>query len=284
MSSLLLDEHPLVVIPSLAVAVGLNEAIILQQVHYWCQRSTHEHEGRRWTHQTLSQWRDQFPFWSEDTIKRTCKSLRQKGLIEVRKLAADSRNRTNWYSVNYDKLPSGQSAPMHRVEGADCTPPSGQSALMYRETETSSETPTLFAHAPAREPEPKRKPVTYGGKAVPKEQALLAERVLEHYYSKRGSKRATRNQSGGATPDLKQVVGAIMLRPDVSEQRWLKAIDATFANPPDWVDGQPKLGHIFGARAVEWALENKGGNASANGVGHQGVDDGYAARRARRDW
>jgi len=35
MSKLLIDEYPLQVLPSLAVIYGLNEAIILQQVHYW---------------------------------------------------------------------------------------------------------------------------------------------------------------------------------------------------------------------------------------------------------
>ena len=35
MSNLLIEEPPLQVLPSLALAVGLNEAIILQQMHYW---------------------------------------------------------------------------------------------------------------------------------------------------------------------------------------------------------------------------------------------------------
>ena len=34
-SKLLIDEPPLQVLPSLALKIGLNEAIILQQVHYW---------------------------------------------------------------------------------------------------------------------------------------------------------------------------------------------------------------------------------------------------------
>ncbi len=35
MNNLLLDEHPLLVMPKLATLIGLNEAIVLQQVHYW---------------------------------------------------------------------------------------------------------------------------------------------------------------------------------------------------------------------------------------------------------
>ena len=35
MSKLLINEHPLQVLPSLATKIGLNEAIVLQQIHYW---------------------------------------------------------------------------------------------------------------------------------------------------------------------------------------------------------------------------------------------------------
>ena len=39
MRAQLYNEPPLTVSPSLAAAVGLNEAIVLQQVHYWTQNS-----------------------------------------------------------------------------------------------------------------------------------------------------------------------------------------------------------------------------------------------------
>ena len=35
MKTVLLDEAPLLILPPLAMAVGSNEAIMLQQVHYW---------------------------------------------------------------------------------------------------------------------------------------------------------------------------------------------------------------------------------------------------------
>ena len=35
MSNLLINESPLQVLPTLATYIGLNEAIFLQQVHYW---------------------------------------------------------------------------------------------------------------------------------------------------------------------------------------------------------------------------------------------------------
>ena len=35
MSKLLLNEQPLLIMPTLASKIGLNESIVLQQIHYW---------------------------------------------------------------------------------------------------------------------------------------------------------------------------------------------------------------------------------------------------------
>ncbi|WP_349774291.1 hypothetical protein [Ureibacillus chungkukjangi] len=37
MNRRIIDESPLLIRPTLAAKVGLNEAIILQQIHYWNQ-------------------------------------------------------------------------------------------------------------------------------------------------------------------------------------------------------------------------------------------------------
>ena len=48
--SLLLNENPLIIMPTLAVHIGLNEAIVLQQVHYWLLKSDKLEDGRKWTY------------------------------------------------------------------------------------------------------------------------------------------------------------------------------------------------------------------------------------------
>lgn len=104
-STLLINEAPLVLQPSLAMAVGLNEALILQQVQYWLTTNSGViHEGRKWIFNTIGQWRKQMPFWSEDTIKRALKNLRDSGILETANLAEDSRDRTLYYTINYDVL------------------------------------------------------------------------------------------------------------------------------------------------------------------------------------
>lgn len=106
MSKLLIHEQPLQVLPSLAAEVGLNEAIFLQQLHYWLLQSKFEHGGRKWIYNTFGQWRAQFPFWDERTIQRIVRNLRERGFILSEKLRKAERNHTNFYTIEYDKLSS----------------------------------------------------------------------------------------------------------------------------------------------------------------------------------
>jgi DnaD/phage-associated family protein len=101
---LLLDEEPLVVLPSLAASVGLNESIILQQLHYWLERSNHIYEGHKWVYNTYEEWQEQFPFWSVSTIRRIISKLEEKGLIIVGNFNKSKIDKTKWYRIDYDKM------------------------------------------------------------------------------------------------------------------------------------------------------------------------------------
>ena len=104
MSKLLINEPPLQVLPSLARAIGLNEAIVLQQLHYWMAHAKTKHEGRQWVYKTYEEWQTCFPFWSIRTIKSVFAGLKASGLVCVQALSDDKWNRVNFYSVNYEKL------------------------------------------------------------------------------------------------------------------------------------------------------------------------------------
>lgn len=106
-SKLLISESPLQVLPTLAVKIGLNEALMLQQVHYWISNPMNQNvrSGRVWVYKTHAEWKKEFPFWSIMTIRRTIESLESKGLLlsnsNFNKMYSD---RTKWYSIDYDKL------------------------------------------------------------------------------------------------------------------------------------------------------------------------------------
>ncbi|WP_246946154.1 hypothetical protein [Bacillus pinisoli] len=106
MGKLLCDESPLIVLPSLAKLIGLNEAIVLQQIHYWLEKSTNIYENKKWVYNSYPQWKKQFPFWSERTLIRIMKSLKDKGLIIVDNFNRMKIDKTNWYSIDYEKVSS----------------------------------------------------------------------------------------------------------------------------------------------------------------------------------
>lgn len=100
----LFDVPPLIVNPILAFVLGLNEAIVIQQLHYWLQRSDNVHERRYWVYKSLKEWRREFPWWSEDTIQRTLSGLAKAGLVKVTKNPHDRTDRRNWYSLDFEAM------------------------------------------------------------------------------------------------------------------------------------------------------------------------------------
>lgn len=112
---LLYDERPLVVIPELARMLsaikgfdGLQEALVLQQVHYWVILNTrtnkNEKDGFFWTYNTFKEWHEQFPFWSLATIKRIFGRLEKAGFLVWGRFNKSNINRTKWYRIDHDVL------------------------------------------------------------------------------------------------------------------------------------------------------------------------------------
>lgn len=104
MSKLLMNEIPLMVQPSLAVKIGLNEALFLQQLHYWLDRSNKVVEGKRWVYNTVEEWHEQFPFWSVRTLRRIIANLEKMELILSGNFNRINVDRTKWYTINYEIL------------------------------------------------------------------------------------------------------------------------------------------------------------------------------------
>lgn len=105
MSELLdFDEDVLLIQPSLALMLGLNESIILQQVDYWLEKSLHIIEERSWIYNSYEDWQIQFPFMSVSTIKRAILRLEEKGILISANFNRKAGDKTKWYSINYELL------------------------------------------------------------------------------------------------------------------------------------------------------------------------------------
>lgn len=103
-SRYLLEEHPITFHTTLAYALGLNEAIVLQKINLWLNCKPHNAEGRNWIYNSYRSWHEQLPFFSESTIKRTLNNLFNQGIILKSNFNKNKMDNTNWYSINYEKL------------------------------------------------------------------------------------------------------------------------------------------------------------------------------------
>ena len=146
-SKLLINEYPLQLLPSLAKAIGLNEAIFLQQVQYWLNnarkgKDTRKFEDNRWwVYNNYDEWKENFPWWSYSTIRRIVNNLEDKKLIISHQRNARSWDHTKWYTIDYDELELLLQNPPICSDWIDASSPDEQILIKQRlHTETTTET------------------------------------------------------------------------------------------------------------------------------------------------
>lgn len=154
-SKLLIDEHPLQVLPTLACKIGLNGAIVLQQIHYWLvisKKAKDERkfkDGRWWVYNSYDEWQENFPWWSLPTIKRTIYRLEEAGLLLSTKMNAPDWDHTKWYSINYEALDDlTDCIKMIRSKDSEWDDRGDQNDTILKESETSTETTTEREEVP----------------------------------------------------------------------------------------------------------------------------------------
>lgn len=116
---LLLNEYPLLVFPSLACLIGLNESILLQQIHYWLDKSSHQHNEKPWVYNTYEAWHEQFPFWSISTIRRSIGNLEKCGLLVTGNFNHAGFDNTKWYTIDYAELDRMSKASVQNEQTVD---------------------------------------------------------------------------------------------------------------------------------------------------------------------
>lgn len=109
MSKLLIDEAPVYFAKTLTKYIGLEKAIILQQVHFWLEVNKRDeknyYENRYWVYSSFEQWAERdFSWWSQrKLLSLFCKLCDSKILIK-KQLKKEQMDRTNFYTINYKKL------------------------------------------------------------------------------------------------------------------------------------------------------------------------------------
>ena len=139
MSRLLINEPPLQVLPSLAKEIGLNEAIMLQQMHYWLLKSANEFTGVKWFYKTLEEWQTEFPFWSAMTIRRTLGSLEKQKIIKIGNFNKKKFDKTKWFTIDYQRV-NRRCVQFEQTMCSDCTDGCVQFEQTYTREYTESTT------------------------------------------------------------------------------------------------------------------------------------------------
>ena len=101
-------EPAMLLIPTLAIVLGINNALVLQQIHYWvtvaAENGNNYKDGHYWTYNSVKKWCQQFPWWSSSTIRRILVNLEAKGILITGCYNRLPIDRTKWYRIDYQTL------------------------------------------------------------------------------------------------------------------------------------------------------------------------------------
>ncbi|KJW12843.1 conserved phage C-terminal domain-containing protein [Levilactobacillus spicheri] len=250
MNNLLISEPPLQVLPSLAVKVGLNEAIVLQQFHYWLQRSNNVRDGHKWIYNSFPNWNKQFPFWGLNTLKRAVTSLEKEGYLITANYNKAGFDKTKWYRIDYTKLgmgrPSTQNGSTSNPEWVDGVAQNG-STNTNRLPETTTETNKNRSPAKAEPIFPWESVIDY-----------LNQKTGKHFRHTPTNKRTimARVKEGATEQDMKLVI-------DNQCKEWLN-------NPKMNKFLQPST--LFRASKFEGYLNQVPVNGDQGGGSYDGID------------
>ena len=136
-SAVLFNDESIPLPKIAATLFGVNEALFIQQLHFFERIGNFNYEGEVWVYKTIEDWSEELPWWSTSTIKRIIKTLTLAGLLQVKQLDRNRNNHTNYYRLNYSVLdemywnhvsaketpaigskwsnPLGQNEPIHQV-------------------------------------------------------------------------------------------------------------------------------------------------------------------------
>lgn len=134
----LIENSILVIEPSLAKEIGLNEAIFLRLLHYWLEKAKISKNEKKWVFNSFGKWREQLPFFCERTVKRTIDKLKKMQLIEIKRNHQNPFNRTNFYTINYEELEKikekiRKNSPILGVEKEEKAPKGGVQKIDFKE-------------------------------------------------------------------------------------------------------------------------------------------------------
>lgn len=105
----LMDEYPLLVYPSLAETMGINKAVVFQQLHFLLnaqKTSKNDYvfvDEHWWVYNTYQEWKETYFSWlSTVQLQRIFSDLQKDGLIRTKQSVKNKSDRRKWYTIDYE--------------------------------------------------------------------------------------------------------------------------------------------------------------------------------------
>lgn len=116
----LIPEKPLVISPSLAATIGLEEAVLLQALNeLMCHGEPEPNNGYQWLNTNWHQLQKITPFWGAEDIQRIVTNLRDKGVLLLAS-APFSKSHELRFAFNelitQDNIPAAQGQPQKSLQ------------------------------------------------------------------------------------------------------------------------------------------------------------------------
>jgi hypothetical protein len=93
---------------NVAIDVGIEEAVILKNISFWIEENAANkrniHDGKVWTFNSVSAYKELFPYMSERQIGYALNNLVKHGLLQTGCYNQKKYDRTKWYTLTEKSL------------------------------------------------------------------------------------------------------------------------------------------------------------------------------------
>lgn len=151
MSTLLINDRPIMFLPRLAIVLeSVERAIILQQIHWLLlQPKTGKIvDGYKWVWGSYPEWCEEyFPMWKPQNLAKHIRKLEEIGVLVSAELNAKEHDHTKHYRIDYthERLQSivYSSIVSERDQSIESIPNSNTPSIYSTETSTEKATESM---------------------------------------------------------------------------------------------------------------------------------------------
>jgi len=109
-----------------------TQAICLQQLYYWLERSENEYNGNKWVYNTYEEWSENIGLTPKQ-IRSAMNALEELGIVIT--CQPKAYDRTKWYSIDYSHGIWADEGQIHLTSEADGSAPEGVSTNYTKNTQ-----------------------------------------------------------------------------------------------------------------------------------------------------